>query len=161
MSTIDPAVRQAGARSAVRGWLAVLAVTLGIFALMTSELLPVGLLTPVGAALDVSEGTAGLMVTVPGLVAAVSAPLVTVATGRLDRRLILAVLVGAVGAAGSVFTSMFNLSIALGALAGGLAVDAAGADSVLWIGVVLILPAALLVRRAGATGAPQAIPRVL
>jgi predicted MFS family arabinose efflux permease len=404
MTTIDPAVRQAGARSAVRGWLAVLAVTLGIFALMTSELLPVGLLTPVGAALDVSEGTAGLMVTVPGLVAAVSAPLVTVATGRLDRRLILAVLVGAVGAAnlvsafassfavvlaarfligvavggfwslaggvalrlvprhhvprataiifggvetasvlgvpagtligdlsgwrsafaavgvlglvalagivlltpplppertptlrdlpavlrgramrvttaltfllvtghfvaytfvrpvllgdgvdgslvgvlllvfgvaglagnfaagaliagrlraaataitvlmsgalmavalagpgnvfgaatllavwglgygavpvtlqnwvleaapdapeaaGSVFTSMFNLSIALGALAGGLAVDAAGADSVLWIGVVLILPAALLVRRAGATGAPQAIPRVL
>ncbi|MFI1331678.1 hypothetical protein ACH4U7_16350 [Streptomyces sp. NPDC020845] len=56
-------------RSPVKGWLAVLAVTLGIFSLMTSELLPVGLLTPVGSALHVSEGTAGLMVTVPGLVA--------------------------------------------------------------------------------------------
>lgn len=66
-------------RSPLKGWLAVSAVTLGIFALMTSELLPVGLLTPVGSELNVSEGTAGLMVTVPGLVAAVSAPLITVA----------------------------------------------------------------------------------
>ncbi|WP_171074440.1 MFS transporter [Nonomuraea basaltis] len=66
---------------------------------MTSELLPVGLLNQIGSALEISEGTAGLMVTVPGLVAAVSAPLVTVATGRLDRRLVLAVLVGLVGAA--------------------------------------------------------------
>ncbi|MGW1661742.1 hypothetical protein [Streptomyces microflavus] len=32
-------------RSAVKRWLAVPAVTLGIFSLMTSELLPVGLLT--------------------------------------------------------------------------------------------------------------------
>lgn len=80
-------------RSAVKGWLAVLAVTLGIFSLMTSELLPVGLLTPIGTALDVSGGTAGLMETVPGLVAAVSAPLVTVATGRIDRRIVLVVLV--------------------------------------------------------------------
>ncbi|MFR9721918.1 MFS transporter [Streptomyces sp. MS19] len=96
-------------RSAVRGWLAVLAVTLGIFALMTSELLPVGLLTPIGSDLDVSEGTAGLMVTVPGLVAAVSASLVTVATGRIDRRLVLAVLIGIVGAANlaSAFATSF------------------------------------------------------
>ncbi|WP_340682262.1 MFS transporter [Amycolatopsis coloradensis] len=85
--------------SPVKGWLAVLAVTLGIFALMTSELLPVGLLTPIGSAMDISPGTAGLMVTVPGLVAAISAPLVTVAIGRTDRRLVLAVLVGLVGAA--------------------------------------------------------------
>ncbi|WP_420716285.1 hypothetical protein [Streptomyces sp. NRRL S-623] len=33
-------------RAAVKGWLGVPAVTLGIFSLMTSELLPVGLLTP-------------------------------------------------------------------------------------------------------------------
>ncbi|GGN64837.1 MFS transporter [Actinoplanes lobatus] len=95
----------------VRGWVAVAAVTLGIFALMTSELLPVGLLTPVGAALGVAEGVAGLMVTVPGLVAAVSAPLVTVATGRLDRRLVLGLLVGLVGAANlmSAFATSFTV----------------------------------------------------
>lgn len=99
--------------SPVRGWLAVLAVTLGIFALMTSELLPVGLLTPVGADLGVSEGTAGLMVTVPGLVAALSAPIVTVTTGRVDRRVVLAVLVGLVGAANllSAFATSFGVVI--------------------------------------------------
>lgn len=109
MTTVDTPVSAATGRSPVKGWLAVLAVTLGIFSLMTSELLPVGLLTPVGSALDVSEGTAGLMVTVPGLVAAVSAPLVTVATGRVDRRVVLAVLIGLVGAANlaSAFATSF------------------------------------------------------
>ncbi|WP_327358724.1 MFS transporter [Streptomyces sp. NBC_01304] len=120
--------------SPVKGWLAVLAVTLGIFALMTSELLPVGLLTPIGSALHVSEGTAGLMVTVPGLVAAVSAPLVTVATGKVDRRLVLAVLIGLVGAANLasafatsfavVLVARFLIGISVGgfwSLAGGIA----------------------------------------
>ncbi|MBF6180786.1 MFS transporter [Nocardia otitidiscaviarum] len=120
--------------STVRGWSAVAAVTLGIFALMTSELLPVGLLTPVAADLRVSAGVAGLMVTVPGLVAAVSAPLVTLATGRIDRRVVLAVLVGLVGAANlaSAFATDFTLillarvliGISVGgfwALAGGIA----------------------------------------
>lgn len=108
MTTVDPPVSATG-RAPVKGWLAVLAVTLGIFSLMTSELLPVGLLTPVGSALDVSEGTAGLMVTVPGLVAAVSAPLVTVATGRIDRRIVLAVLIGLMAAANlaSAFATSF------------------------------------------------------
>ncbi|MFD8584979.1 MFS transporter [Streptomyces californicus] len=99
MTTVESGTPSATGRSSVRGWLAVLAVTLGIFSLMTSELLPVGLLTPIGAELDVSEGTAALMVTVPGLVAAVSAPLVTVATGRVDRRVILVALIGLMGAA--------------------------------------------------------------
>ncbi|MBT2383727.1 MFS transporter [Streptomyces sp. ISL-11] len=121
-------------RSPVKGWFAVAAVTLGIFCLMTSELLPVGLLTPVGDALDVSEGTAGLMVTVPGIVAALSAPVVTVATGRIDRRLVLGILVGMVGAANLasafadhfaiVLAARFLVGIAVGgfwAIAGGIA----------------------------------------
>ncbi|MEV4881333.1 MFS transporter [Streptomyces cyaneofuscatus] len=112
MTTVETGVPAAApGRSPVKGWLAVLAVTLGIFSLMTSELLPVGLLTPVGTALDVSEGTAGLMVTVPGLVAAVSAPLVTVATGRVDRRIVLVVLIGLMGAANlaSAFATSFTV----------------------------------------------------
>ncbi|QLH25489.1 MFS transporter [Streptomyces sp. Rer75] len=109
MTTVDTPVSAATGRSPVKGWLAVLAVSLGIFSLMTSELLPVGLLTPVGSALDVSEGTAGLMVTVPGLVAAVTAPLVTVATGHIDRRIVLALLIGLMGAANlaSAFATSF------------------------------------------------------
>ncbi|MFE5489658.1 MFS transporter [Streptomyces virginiae] len=82
-----------------KGWAAVCAVCLGIFCLITSELLPVGLLTPVGADLGVSDGTAGLMVTVPGLVAGLCAPLVTVGAGRLDRRLVLCALIALTAAA--------------------------------------------------------------
>lgn len=136
MTTADPAVLsgQASGPSPLRGWLAVLAVTLGIFSLMTSELLPVGLLTPVGDALDVSEGIAGLMVTIPGLVAAISAPLITVAAGRVDRRLVLALLIGLMGAANLasafatdfavVLVARFLIGVSVGgfwALAGGIA----------------------------------------
>ncbi|MEV8005545.1 MFS transporter [Streptomyces parvus] len=111
MTTVETGATTATCPSPVKGWLAVLAVTLGIFSLMTSELLPVGLLTPVGQALDVSQGTAGLMVTVPGLVAAVSAPLVTVATGHIDRRIVLVVLIGLMGAANlaSAFATGFTV----------------------------------------------------
>ncbi|MGI5170793.1 MFS transporter [Spirillospora sp. CA-253888] len=70
-------------------WPAVIAVTLGTFLLVTAEQLPIGLLTAVGPAMSVSEGTAGLMVTVPSLVAAVSAPLVPLLVGGMDRRLLL------------------------------------------------------------------------
>ncbi|NUW45334.1 MFS transporter [Nonomuraea rhodomycinica] len=65
------------------------AVAAGTFTIVTSEMLPVGLLTPIGADLGVSDGTAGLMMTAPGLVAAVSAPLITLAARRLDRRVVL------------------------------------------------------------------------
>ncbi|SEH02610.1 hypothetical protein SAMN05444920_12837 [Nonomuraea solani] len=180
----------------MRGWLAIFAVTLGIFALMTSELLPVGLLTPIGTALDVSEGTTALMVTVPGLAAAVAAPLVTVATARNDRRARrarrhagrrpqrlaervrgrgraradLAGLHGrrdAEGGVGALITARLRqtvcgigvllaaamatlaiadhttLSAAVILVVWGLAVDAAGAVSVLWIGGVLVALAAI------------------
>ncbi|MFF0724846.1 MFS transporter [Streptomyces sp. NPDC004134] len=110
-----PQAPQAPARSAVRGRLAVAAVTLGIFTVMTAELLPVGLLTPVGRDLGVSAGTAGLMVTVPGLVAAVSAPLLAVAAGRADRRLVLAGLMALVVAAHAASALAGHFAVVLGA----------------------------------------------
>ncbi|WP_232835326.1 MFS transporter [Actinocorallia populi] len=69
--------------------MAVAAVTAATFTVVTSEMLPVGLLTPMSRALDVSEGTAGLTVTATGLVAAVAAPLTVPAIRRLDRRAVL------------------------------------------------------------------------
>lgn len=71
------------------GWPAVTAVAAGTFTVVTSEMLPVGLLTPIGGSLDVSGGTAGLTLTVTGLVGAFSAPLITAAVGRTDRRVVL------------------------------------------------------------------------
>ncbi|MGW1102123.1 MFS transporter [Streptomyces sp. NPDC002540] len=78
-------------RTPLRGRLAVLSVTLGIFSIVTTEILPIGLLTSIGSDFAVSDGTAGLMMTMPGVLAAVSAPVVTVATARVDRRAMLCV----------------------------------------------------------------------
>ncbi|NEB10782.1 MFS transporter [Streptomyces coelicoflavus] len=77
------------ARSRLTSWLAVISVMLGIFSIVTTEILPIGLLTSIGSSFTISDGMAGLMMTMPGFLAAVSAPVVTVATGRIDRRLML------------------------------------------------------------------------
>ncbi|MFB8236696.1 MFS transporter [Kitasatospora purpeofusca] len=79
-------------RRGTGGLPAVLAVTAGVFAIVTTEILPVGLLGPIGATFRISDGTTGLMMTLPGLVAAVAAPVVTVATRRADRRTVLCAL---------------------------------------------------------------------
>jgi predicted MFS family arabinose efflux permease len=80
------------ARTPLKGWLAVLAVTLGIFSLVTTEILPIGLLTPIGEDFRITPGTAGLTMTLPGFLAALAAPAVTVAAGRIDRRALLCAL---------------------------------------------------------------------
>jgi predicted MFS family arabinose efflux permease len=77
---------ESGDSSSLRQWLAVGAVTIGAFAFVTTEFLPVGLLPYIGKTLDVSPGTAGLMVTVPGVIAAISAPGLMLGAGRMDRR---------------------------------------------------------------------------
>lgn len=79
---------EAGSTS-LRAWLSVASVTIGAFAFVTTEFLPVGLLPQIAHDLGVSPGTAGLMVTIPGIVAAISAPGVMLGAGRIDRRLIL------------------------------------------------------------------------
>ncbi|RJO74977.1 MFS transporter [Nocardia panacis] len=80
--------------SSRRGWWAVATLALGTFTVVTSEMLPVGLLTPMSADLNVSAGTAGLAMTETGLVAAVSAPLLTALFGTRDRRVVMSGLMG-------------------------------------------------------------------
>ncbi|WP_079143801.1 MFS transporter [Streptomyces luteocolor] len=83
---------EAGARPALVSWLAVLSLALGIFSIVTTEILPIGLLTPIGDTFATSDGTSGLMMMLPGLLAAVAAPAVTVTTARVDRRRMLCLL---------------------------------------------------------------------
>ncbi|AWY39862.1 MFS transporter [Pseudomonas putida] len=78
--------------SSWREWLSVFSVALGAFAFVTTEYLPVGVLPPIAQALNISDGQAGLMVTVPGMVAAVAAPAIMVGAGRMNRRQLLLVL---------------------------------------------------------------------
>lgn len=67
-------------------WAAILSLTLGTFALVTSEFLPASLLSPMAADLHISEGVAGQAVTVTALVGALVAPTIAIATRRFDRR---------------------------------------------------------------------------
>ncbi|MBT2501304.1 MFS transporter [Curtobacterium sp. ISL-83] len=69
-----------------RAWTAIAAISFGSLALVISELLPVGMLSDIAGGLRVSEGTVGLTVSMPALVAAVSALVLNATTGRLDRR---------------------------------------------------------------------------
>lgn len=68
-----------------RIWLAISTLALGAFVLVASEFLPVGIVPVVAADLNLSLGTAGLMILVPGLVAAIAAPLIVVGSGRMRR----------------------------------------------------------------------------
>ncbi len=101
-------------------WRAVVAVMIGIFLLVTAEQLPIGLLSQVASSMGVTPGMAGLMVTVPGVVAAFSAPLLPVAVGRLDRRIMLTMMmiVMVIGSALSAVASNFGLLLAARVLVG-------------------------------------------
>lgn len=86
------ALAEATSDSSRAAWLAVGSIAVGTFAMVTTEFLPIGLLTDIGAGLGVSDGTAGLMVTMPGVLAAIAGPALIVASGRLDRRTVMVTL---------------------------------------------------------------------
>ncbi len=70
-------------------WWAVGAIALGAFATVTTEFLPVGLLPNMARSLGVSISHAGLMMAVPGLLAAISAPSCIALFSHIDRKRIL------------------------------------------------------------------------
>jgi len=70
-------------------WGTVFAMAFGVFGLITAEFLPVSLLTPIAASLQVSEGQAGQTVTVTALVALLTSLVVGSVTRRLDRRVVM------------------------------------------------------------------------
>lgn len=154
------------------GWPAVGALAAGTFTVVTSEMLPVGLLTPIGRDLGVSDGTAGLTVTVTGMVAALAAPVLTLLIGRRDRRTVLAALMGTLTVANLLAVYAPNVAVLLvarvlvglgmggvWAIASGLAVRlvperrVAAATSLIFSGVaaasVLGVPAGALVGELG------------
>lgn len=101
-------------------WLSVLTVAVGIFSMITAEQLPVGLIPAMSGQLGVSVGTAGLTVTVPGVVAAFASICLPLAVGRFDRRLLLVALLAvmAVGSVVSALAPSFTVLIVSRVLAG-------------------------------------------
>ncbi|MBO9567443.1 MAG: MFS transporter [Cellulomonas iranensis] len=86
-------------------WAAVGVLTSSTFLVVTSEMLPVGVLTPMAEGLGLGAGTTGLSLTVTGLVAAATAPLAPRLLGAADRRLVLAAAMGVL-ALGNVLTTV-------------------------------------------------------
>ncbi|WP_322070180.1 MFS transporter [Paraburkholderia bannensis] len=92
MSDIECAQTSRANQSKTRNknhWAAVWSLALGSFASVTTEFLPVGVLPEVAHTFNISDGQAGLMMTSPALFAAVAAPGVMIAAGRIDRRRVL------------------------------------------------------------------------
>lgn len=121
MSTQMPAWQQ---NSTWRTWLAVVVLGLCSFAIVTTELAPIGLLSPLAAEFGQSEGTAGLIVTAYAWVAALAALLSATFLGRLARKpllvglmLILALSSG-IASAGADFSTLLGARV-IGALAHG------------------------------------------
>lgn len=135
MSTSSAVPSDASApTSSLRSWLSVGSVALGAFAFVTTEYMPVGILPQIANDLEVSQGTAGLMVTVPGIVAAISAPALLFGAGRFNRRLILLLLSVLLLASNliSAYATSFPVMLAgralLGAALGGFWTVALGAS---------------------------------
>ncbi|MFG2103605.1 MFS transporter [Micromonospora echinaurantiaca] len=89
----------------LRSWLGVAVITASLFTFVTTELMPVGLLTPVSTNLGVSAGMAGLMVTLYGISAGLGVPFIVAWTRRINRRVLLSVLL-AVLALGNLLTAV-------------------------------------------------------
>nr|CEL20644.1 integral membrane transport protein [Kibdelosporangium sp. MJ126-NF4]CTQ89556.1 integral membrane transport protein [Kibdelosporangium sp. MJ126-NF4] len=94
-------------------WFGVLTVSVGIFAMITAEQLPVGLIPAIADQLGVSVGTAGLTVTVPGVIAAFASIGLPLAVGRLDRRVLLAVLLAVMAVASMISALAPNFTVLL------------------------------------------------
>lgn len=72
-----------------RSWMAVLSLTLATFIVVTTEMLPVGLLTPISEQFSVSVGLSGLLMALPAIVAALSSPFIILFAKQIDRKTLL------------------------------------------------------------------------
>lgn len=82
-----PAASQAGNQPTY--WSGVLAMTLCAFALVASEFMPVSLLTPVAADLQISEGLAGQAISISGVFAVLTSLFISALAGKASRKTLL------------------------------------------------------------------------
>ncbi len=123
-------------------WWAVGSIAAGTFLLVTTEFLPIGLLSRLAGDLRVSQGIAGLSVMAPGLVAAVVAPMLVLMAGSLDRRHVMTALTAAIVVSNAVAAMAGNYAVfLLGRLVLGVAVGGVWAFAIT-VGRRLVPPSA-------------------
>lgn len=81
-------------------WSVVFAMTLCVFALIASEFMPVSLLTPIAAELQVSEGWAGYGIAISGAFAVLTSLCISTVGGSMNRKTLLLLLTGLMGVSG-------------------------------------------------------------
>ena len=132
-------------------WSSISVLALSTFLVVTAEMLPVGVLTPMSSGLGISSGTAGFSLAITGVVAASTAPFVSRLIGERDRRRVL-VAAALLLAAGNLVT----------AVAPGFAVLAAGRVMVgVAMAAVWSLAVAVATRLVGAARASLAVSLVV
>lgn len=89
-------------------WGGVFAMTLCVFTLIASEFMPVSLLTPIAAALQVSEGWVGYGIAISGAFAVLTSLCITRLAGNLDRKILLLGMTALMGVSGLVVALATN-----------------------------------------------------
>lgn len=92
-------------------WGAVLAMSLAAFALVASEFMPVSLLTPLAADLQVTEGQAGQGISVSGVFALLTSLVIAAVAARMDRKRLLMALTLLMIVSGSVVAFAPNYAV--------------------------------------------------
>ncbi|MCW7539297.1 MFS transporter [Aquabacterium sp. A7-Y] len=117
-----------------RVWLAIVFLGIGAFTIVTTELAPIGLLSPMAADLGRSEASIGLTVTLYAWIGAASALLSALALGRLPRKpLLIGLMLGlAVSNGAAMLSDSFGMLLAarvFGAVSHGLFWSVIGASA--------------------------------
>lgn len=92
-------------------WGGVFAMSLGAFALVASEFMPVSLLTPIANDLHSTEGQAGQAISISGAFALVTSLFITSLAGKLDRKILLLLLTTLVIVSGTIVAIAPNYGI--------------------------------------------------
>lgn len=77
----------------IKRWLSILVLAISTFTIVTSELAPVGLLTPMAESLNVSKSQIGLTVTIYAWIGALSAILASIFLGSIAKKKLLIILI--------------------------------------------------------------------
>lgn len=100
LAETSPSASAAGDR--VASWSAVFALSLGAFALVAAEFMPVSLLTPIATDLAISDGAAGQAITMSGAFAVLTSLCISSLAARVDRKTLLLSLTGLTIVSGTV-----------------------------------------------------------
>ncbi|PUA16947.1 MFS transporter [Glaciimonas sp. PCH181] len=114
-----------GSKSETASWSSIFAMSIGAFALVASEFMPVSLLTPMANDLHVTEGMAGQGIAISGAFAVVTSLFISALAGSLNRKTLLMLLTAAMGLSGVIiglapnyFTYMLGRAL-IGVVIGG------------------------------------------